>query len=197
MKVAAIVLAAGRSVRFGEANKLLAEIGGKPMVARAAALALASRARPVIVVTGFEAERVATALKDLGVEIAHNPDFAQGIGTSLRAGLRAVPRASDGALILLGDMPRVDASVLDALLAAFAANGAESICVPVHAGRRGNPVLWARAYFPEMMRLSGDRGAKQLMRLHPGKIVEVEVGTDSIFKDIDLAADLDRGSRRA
>jgi molybdenum cofactor cytidylyltransferase len=197
MKVAAIVLAAGRSTRFGEANKLLAEIGGKPMVARAAALALASRARPVIVVTGFEAERVATALKDLGVEIAHNPDFAQGIGTSLRAGLRAVPRASDGALILLGDMPRVDASVLDALLAAFAANGAESICVPVHAGRRGNPVLWARAYFPEMMRLSGDRGAKQLMRLHPGKIVEVEVGTDSIFKDIDLAADLDRGSRRA
>jgi molybdenum cofactor cytidylyltransferase len=197
MKVAAIVLAAGRSVRFGEANKLLAEIGGEPMVARAAALALASRARPVIVVTGFEAERVATALKDLGVEIAHNPDFAQGIGTSLRAGLRAVPRASDGALILLGDMPRVDASVLDALLAAFAANGAESICVPVHAGRRGNPVLWARAYFPEMMRLSGDRGAKQLMRLHPGKIVEVEVGTDSIFKDIDLAADLDRGSRRA
>jgi molybdenum cofactor cytidylyltransferase len=197
MKVAAIVLAAGRSVRFGEANKLLAEIGGKPMVARAAALALASRARPVIVVTGFEAERVATALKDLGVEIAHNPDFAQGIGTSLRAGLRAVPRASDGALILLGDMPRVDASVLDALLAAFAANGAESICVPVHAGRRGNPVLWARAYFPEMMRLSGDRGAKQLMRLHPGKIVEVEVGTDSIFEDVDLAADLDRGSRRA
>jgi molybdenum cofactor cytidylyltransferase len=67
----------------------------------------------------------------------------------------------------------------------------------VHAGRRGNPVLWARAYFPEMMRLSGDRGAKQLMRLHPDKIVEVEVGTDSIFKDIDLAADLDRGSRRA
>jgi molybdenum cofactor cytidylyltransferase len=167
------------------------------MVARAAALALASRARPVIVVTGFEAERVATALKDLGVEIAHNPDFAQGIGTSLRAGLRAVPPASEGALILLGDMPRVDASVLDALLAAFAANGTESICVPVHAGRRGNPVLWGRAYFPEMMRLSGDRGAKQLMRLHPGKIVEVEVGTDSIFKDIDLAADLDRGSRRA
>jgi molybdenum cofactor cytidylyltransferase len=197
MKVAAIVLAAGRSTRFGEANKLLAEIGGEPMVARAAALALASRARPVIVVTGFEAERVATALKDLGVEIAHNRDFAQGIGTSLRAGLRAVPPASEGALILLGDMPRVDASVLDALLAAFAANGTESICVPVHAGRRGNPVLWGRAYFPEMMRLSGDRGAKQLMRLHPGKIVEVEVGTDSIFEDVDLAADLDRGSRRA
>jgi molybdenum cofactor cytidylyltransferase len=192
MKVAAIILAAGRSSRFGEANKLLEEIDGEAMVARVAALALASRARPVIVVTGFEAERVAAALNESGTTIVHNPDYAQGMSTSLRAGLRALPGESDGALILLGDMPRVNPSVFDALLAAFAANGTESICVPVHAGRRGNPVLWGGAYFAEMMQLSGDRGAKQIMRLHPGKVVEVEVATSAIFEDVDLAADLDR-----
>jgi molybdenum cofactor cytidylyltransferase len=192
MKVAAIILAAGRSTRFGEDNKLLEEIDGEPMVARVAALALASRARPVIVITGFEAERVGAALDGFDIRLVPNPDYAQGMSTSLSAGLRALPAESDGVLILLGDMPRVEPYVLDALLAAFAANGAESICVPVHDGRRGNPVLWGGAYFAEMMQLSGDRGAKQLMRLHPGKVVEVEVGTNSIFKDVDLAADLDR-----
>ncbi len=197
MKVAAIVLAAGRSTRFGDANKLLGEIDGEPMVARVAALALASRARPVIVVTGFEAERVGAALNELGATIVHNPDYALGMSTSLRAGLRALPGEGDGALILLGDMPRVEPCVFEALQAAFAANGAESICVPVHDGRRGNPVLWGRAYFSEMMQLSGDRGAKQLMRLHPGKVVEVEVETNSIFEDVDLATDLDSASSRA
>ena len=192
MKVAAIILAAGRSTRFGEDNKLLEEIDGEPMVARVAALALASRARPVIVITGFEAERVGAALDGFDIRLVPNPDYAQGMSTSLSAGLRALPAESDGVLILLGDMPRVEPYVLDALLAAFAANGAEFICVPVHAGRRGNPVLWGGAYFAEMMQLSGDRGAKQLMRLHPGKVVEVEVGTNSIFEDVDLAADLDR-----
>jgi molybdenum cofactor cytidylyltransferase len=192
MKVAAIILAAGRSTRFGEDNKLLEEIDGEPMVARVAALALASRARPVIVITGFEAERVGAALDGFDIRLVPNPDYAQGMSTSLSAGLRALPAESDGVLILLGDMPRVEPYVLDALLAAFAANGAESICVPVHDGRRGNPVLWGGAYFAEMMQLSGDRGAKQLMRLHPGKVVEVDVGTNSIFKDVDLAADLDR-----
>ena len=125
MNVAAIILAAGRSTRFGEANKLLEEIGGEPMVARVAALALASRTRPVIVVTGFEAERISAALDGLDTAIVHNPDYAQGMSTSLRAGLRALPAEADGALILLADMPRIDPSVFDALLAAFAANGAE------------------------------------------------------------------------
>jgi molybdenum cofactor cytidylyltransferase len=197
MNVAAIILAAGRSTRFGEANKLLGEIDGEPMVARVAALALASRARPVIVVTGFEAERVGAALDGLDTAIVHNPDYAQGMSTSLRAGLCALPAEADGALILLADMPRVDPSVLDALLAAFAANGAESICVPVHDDRRGNPVLWGRAHFAKMMQLSGDRGAKELMRLHPGNVVEVAVETNSIFEDVDLAADLDRATSRS
>lgn len=192
MKVAAIILAAGGSARFGPGNKLLEEIDGEPMIRRVAGLALASRTRPVIVVTGFEAGRIGSTLAGLEVTIVHNPEFGEGLSTSLRAGLRAVPPECDGALILLGDMPRVDACVVDALLAAFAANGANAICVPVRAGRRGNPVLWGRAYFLEMMKLTGDRGAKALMQRQADDVVEVAAATDSIFEDYDLPADFER-----
>jgi molybdenum cofactor cytidylyltransferase len=192
-KVAAIVLAAGRSSRFGQGNKLLEEIDGAPMIARVAALAVASGAYPVIAVTGFDAQRVAKPLRGLGVDIMHNPAFGEGLSSSLRAGLGAVPAESDGAIVLLGDMPRVQLSVVEALLLAFAAHGRDAICVPVRGGRRGNPVVWGRGYFPEMMALSGDRGAKTLIDSHPDSVIEVEVGTDTIFEDFDVLSDFEPG----
>ena len=109
-RIAAIVLAAGRSTRMGGPNKLLAEIGGRPLVRIAAEAALASRARPVIVVTGHQREQVEEALAGLPVRLVHNPDFADGLGTSLKAGIAAVPADADGAIVCLGDMPQVDAA---------------------------------------------------------------------------------------
>jgi molybdenum cofactor cytidylyltransferase len=173
-------------------NKLLEEIGGRPVVARVAETALASPARPVVVVTGFEAQRIAEALRGLDVLSVHNPDFAVGLSTSLRAGLAALPAKSDGALILLGDMPFVEAGDLAALIAAFAAKDRNSICVPARHGRIGNPVLWGRAYFPEMMRLTGDAGAKLLLEVHREHITEVEAVSDGIFADVDAPSDLAR-----
>ena len=108
-RIAAVVLAAGRSTRMGAVNKLIAEIGGKPLVRIAAEQALASRASPVIVVTGHERERVEAALAGLPVALVHNPDYAEGLGTSLKAGIAAVPEDADGAVVCLGDMPQVDA----------------------------------------------------------------------------------------
>jgi molybdenum cofactor cytidylyltransferase len=192
-KVAAIVLAAGSSSRFGSRNKLIEKIDGAPMVVRVVALALASGASPVIAVTGFEAQRVAAPLRGLGVRIVHNPLFGEGLSASLRAGLGAVPADCDGALVLLGDMPRVELSVVEALLSVFAAHGPEAICVPVRNGRLGNPLLWGRSHFPEMMALAGDRGAKALLERHAANVVEVEVATDSVFEDFDLASDFARG----
>jgi molybdenum cofactor cytidylyltransferase len=107
--------------------------------------------------------------------------------------LRALPADIDGALILLGDMPEVEAPVLAALMTAF--TGANAICVPVRHGRRGNPVLWGRSYFAEMMQLHGDTGAKPLMARHEARLIEVEVATDSIFEDIDAPEDLERLKR--
>ena len=108
-RIAAVILAAGRSTRMGGPNKLLAEIGGKPLVRIAAEEALASRARPVIVVTGHQRDKVEAALEGLDVQRVHNPDFAEGLSTSLKAGLAAVPDDVDGAIVCLGDMPQVDA----------------------------------------------------------------------------------------
>jgi molybdenum cofactor cytidylyltransferase len=191
-RIAAIVLAAGRSSRTAPRNKLLELAGGKSIVARVAAAAVASGTDPVVVVTGFEAPRIAEALRDLKVTIVHNPNFEEGLSTSLRAGLRALPPNSDGALVLLGDMPEVEGSDLEALMAAFAAKGRLAICVPVNCGRRGNPVLWGAAYFAEMMRISGDVGAKQLIAQHHERVTEVAVGSNGIFADVDTPSDLAR-----
>jgi molybdenum cofactor cytidylyltransferase len=193
MRIAGIVLAGGRSSRMAPRNKLLEPVGGEPMVRRVAATAIASGAEPVIVVTGHEAASVAAALRGLDVTIVANPDYADGLSTSLRAGLCALPGGIDGALILLGDMPQIETPVLTVLMAAF--TGASAICVPVRHGRRGNPVLWGSRYFAEVMRLTGDTGAKPLMALHDAQLIEVEVATDSIFADVDAPEDLARLKR--
>ena len=188
-RIAAILLAAGRSTRLGAANKLLADAGGKPMLRWAAEAALASKARPIIVVVGHEAPGVSAALAGLDATAVVNPDFAQGLSTSLKAGIAAVPAGCDGALVLLGDMPQIEAGDLDRLIAAFAPG---AIVVPVHGGRQGNPVLWARGHFPELMRLQGDAGAKRLIAAHRGSVREVELATARIFADIDTPEDLQR-----
>jgi len=198
--VAAVLLAAGRSTRMGAANKLLADVGGKPMLRWAAEAALASRARPLIVVTGHEAAGVSAALTGLDAVLVVNPEFAKGLSTSLKAGIAAVPAKCEAALVLLGDMPCIEASHLDRLIEAFAPG---AIVVPMHEGRQGNPVLWPRSCFPEILQLEGDAGAKQLIAAHADGVREVEMGAAGIFADVDTpeelqrlrSAGLDRGGR--
>ena len=170
---------------MGAANKLLAELGGTAVVRRVAEAALASQARPVLVVTGHQAEAVRSALAGLDVTFVANPDFAQGLSTSLKAGLRALSGEADGALILLGDMPRIAAGDLDRLIALFAAEGGEAIIAPLHEGKRGNPVVWPRAYFAEMLELEGDAGAGRLLAAHADRGRGIDLGTDAIHADVD------------
>jgi molybdenum cofactor cytidylyltransferase len=186
------VLAAGRSTRMGAANKLLADIGGKPMVRRVAEAALASAARPVLVVTGHQVAEVGAALSGLDVTLVANPDYATGLASSLKAGVRALPADCAGALVMLGDMPRIAAEHLDRLIEAFAAEKGTAIVVPVHAGRQGNPVLWPAAYFPELLQLDGDAGAKRLIAAHAGQVREIDLGTNAIFADVDTPEALER-----
>ncbi len=193
-EIAGIVLAAGRSARMAPRNKLLAPIGGMPMIRRVTASVLESGVSSVIVVTGYEADRIVEALNGLDVTIVTNPSYADGLSTSLKAGLEAVSPTADSALICLGDMPETGVSVIYALLAAF--TGRDAICVPVHRGRRGNPVLWGRNHFAEMITLTGDAGAKPLMARHANRLIEVKVATDSIFEDVDSPADLARLKQR-
>jgi molybdenum cofactor cytidylyltransferase len=183
--IAAIVLAAGRSTRMGGPNKLLAEIGGRPLVRIAVEQALASRAKPVIVVTGHERERVEAALKGLPVQFVHNPDFAIGLGGSVRTGIAAVPAAADGAIVCLGDMPQVDAALIDRLITAFAPEQGALAVMPTIDGQRGNPVLWSRRFFPDLMAIEGDVGARNLINRYGEAVVEVPVTGKGALVDVD------------
>jgi len=184
-RIAAVVLAAGRSTRMGGPNKLLAEIAQRPLVRIAAEAALASRAQPVIVVAGHQRDEVANALAGLPVRIVHNPDFAQGLGTSLKAGIAAVPAEADGAIVLLGDMPQVDARLIDRLIAAFDPDRGALVVVPTFEGKRGNPVLWSRRFFPDLMAIEGDVGARHLIGRYGEAVVEVPLDGKAALVDID------------
>ena len=185
LRIGAIVLAAGRSTRFGAANKLLADLDGAPLVRRTVAAVLESRARPVIVVTGHMREAVSAALAGLDVTIVHNPEFAAGLSASLKAGLRALPHGLDGALVALGDMPRITGPHIDRLISGLAPKEGRSIVVPVHQGKRGNPVLFASAFVTEMLDVAGDTGAKYIIGQHADEVAEVDLGSDAIFIDVD------------
>jgi molybdenum cofactor cytidylyltransferase len=184
-RMAAVVLAAGRSTRMGAINKLIAEIGGKPLVRIAAEQALASRAKPVIVVTGHEHDKVEAALAGLPVRFVHNPHYAEGLGTSLKAGIAAVPAEADGAIVCLGDMPQVDAALIDKLLTAFEPERGALIVAPSIDGCRGNPVVWSRRFFHDLMAIAGDIGARHLIGSYAEAVVEVPVAGEAALTDID------------
>ncbi|RTL51123.1 MAG: 4-diphosphocytidyl-2C-methyl-D-erythritol kinase [Bradyrhizobiaceae bacterium] len=183
--IAAVVLAAGRSTRMGGPNKLLAELNGKKLVRTVAEQALASRASPVIVVTGHQHKDVERALEGLDVQFVHNPDFADGLASSLKTGIAAVPDSANGAIVCLGDMPLVDTRTIDRLIDALSPDQGALIVVPVNDGRRGNPVLWSRRLFGELMVLDGDFGARYLIAKHAEAVAEVEVNSRGPFLDID------------
>jgi molybdenum cofactor cytidylyltransferase len=196
-KVAALVLAAGRSSRFrnaggAEETKLVAMLGGKPIVLRVVEAALASRARPVIVVVGHARGAVEAALGGLPVTIVFNPDYATGLASSLRTGLTAAPADAGGALVLLGDMPNVEARLVDALIGALEARPNAQAIAPAEGGRRGNPVLLGRRLFEPARRLEGDEGARRLLAsLKESDVVEIDPppGSDVSF-DVDTPSDL-------
>ncbi|MBA5776974.1 NTP transferase domain-containing protein [Stappia sp. F7233] len=174
--VAGILLAAGQSRRMGSGNKLLATIDGRPLVRIAAENALESGLSSVQVVTGHMQAEVEAALSGLGLATTHNPDFADGMAGSIRAGILALPEDADAALILLADMPGITGDVINRLIAAFDPTEGRTIVVPTMSGKRGNPVLWDRRYFPDLLRLEGDTGARHLIARHADQVAEVEIG---------------------
>lgn len=183
--VAAIILAAGRSTRMGGPNKLLAELNGKTLVRIVAEQAVASKATSITVVTGHQAAEVEKALAGLKVTFVHNPDFAAGLASSVKSGIAALPADADGAVVCLGDMPLIDTRLIDRLIEAFSPDRGSLIAVPVNEGRRGNPVLWSRRFFAELMTLDGDIGARHLIMKHAEAVVEVPVEGLGAFLDID------------
>jgi len=183
--IAALVLAAGRSSRMGGPNKLLAEIVGRPLLRMVVEAALASKARPVLVVTGHQRERVEAALAGLAVTFVHNPNYAEGLGTSLKAGIAALPPEVDGVVVCLGDMPQVDAALINRLIGAIDPDKGALVAVPTIEGKRGNPVVWSRRFFPDLMAVEGDVGARHLIGRYGEAVGEVPVSGAAALTDVD------------
>lgn len=170
--------------------KLLLELGGRSVIRRVVENALSSRAMETVVVLGHEADLVAREIAGLPVRTALNPDFASGMASSLRVGLNAVSPDAKGALILLGDQPLVTPEVINRIIGAFESSG-EPIVAPVYNGVQGNPVCFARALFPALSALEGDRGAKAILGEDPNRVEWVAFESDLPLRDLDVEADYD------
>ena len=180
-KIAALLLAAGSSQRMGRANKLIATIGGKPMVRVAAEAALGSGATSLTVVTGYAPGAVESALAGLEFTPVHNPNFSDGLSTSLRAGLANLPADVDGVVVLLADMPSIKSTTVDRLIDTFRSG---FIVVPTFDGHRGNPVVWSRRFFPDLMAVAGDTGGRRIIEANREAVTEVEIGP-AVSVDVD------------
>jgi molybdenum cofactor cytidylyltransferase len=177
--VGLVLLAAGKASRMGEGgpHKLLAEFSGVPLVRRAAQVACASSAAPVVVVTGHRADKIADCLHGLPVHVAQNPDFASGMASSLNTGMSAQPmQGLDGILVMLADMPGITVADLDCLIAAFRAAGGRAVVRAVANGKRGNPVILPRATFDAVMKLQGDVGARHIIETSGLAVIDVDIG---------------------
>ena len=189
--IAAVVLGAGRSRRMAPHNKLLiADKTGKPMIARVVDNVLSSNARPVLVVLGHMAEQVEHALGGRPVRYVHAADYAEGLSASLKAGIAAVPAECSAALVCLGDMPLVTGRMIDRLLSAYDPDEGRLIVLPAFHGKQGNPMLWDRRFFPEILQISGNLGARFLVGKHMELVVEVEMADDAVLRDFDTTESL-------
>jgi molybdenum cofactor cytidylyltransferase len=191
--LASVLLAGGASRRFGLKNKLLADAGGRAMVAKVAREILDGGVSELVVVTGAEHDAYVTALFGLPARFVANPKWDDGIGGSIAAGVSALPPSHAGVFIVPGDLPNLTADVFLRLGAAFAEDARHPIVVPVTAeGEQRNPVLWPRRHFPELDALSGPRGGKSLLDTLREERLDVAFDDESLFADIDTPDDYAR-----
>ena len=191
--VVAIVLAAGASSRFGPTNKLLAEVGGKPMIVRVVEAIAASPVGEIIIVTGRDRDQIEDVLRQSPIRFAHNDAWQNGMASSIRTGVAALAATTEAAFIVPGDMPFLTAHVVVTLLNEFEQTGRHSIVFPTTlTGEQRNPVLWPARFFGVLADLEGDRGAKHLLQKHSGAALAVPFSDEQVFADVDTVGELEQ-----
>lgn len=186
---AAIILGAGRSERFGAENKLLHKIDDIPIIRLTVAAVLDANIAEVIVVTGHDADQVEASLAGLAVTCVRNATPWAGMGTSLAVGANAIQSGYSGVFVMLGDMPKLKSTTLTQMLQDFDPKTGRDIAVPIANGRRGHPVLFGPRHFPQLCALSGDDGARQILKNHPERVLAVNVDDPGTLFDVDTPED--------
>jgi molybdenum cofactor cytidylyltransferase len=190
-KLAAVLLAAGASTRFGPENKLLVQLNGRPLVCGVAEAVLRGGVAEVVVVSGYDEVRIKDALAGLPLRYVSNAAWEEGMGSSIAAGVRALHEDVTAAFIVPGDMPNLEADLLRTLADTFEGNGRRSIVYPTTPdGEQRNPVLWPARYFAELAALTGAQGGKALLGQHAGDCIRVVLASAAACADVDTPADL-------
>ena len=190
-KIVGLVLAAGSSKRMGNLNKLIAEVKGKPMLNHILDALSSIKLEDILIVTGHQNKKVEEVITNENAKIIYNPDHKKGLSSSLKRGLDALPKNTDGILVCLGDMPLITHEIIEKLILSFDPVEGRSICIPVVGRKRGNPVLWSSKFFPDIKKISGDIGAKTLLDKYSDEVYEVPINQDEILIDIDTPEGLD------
>ena len=185
--ISAILLAAGQSKRMGELKQLM-PFGQSTIVEQAVDNLLGSAVVEVIVVVGYKAEDVIKAIAAKPIRMVINPDYEQGMSTSIIAGLNLVHGGVQGVMLAMGDQPLVDSQTINGLIDEFC-NHDKGIAVPTYQGRRGHPIIFAIKYKEQLLKLGGDVGGRQIIKDNPGDVLDVAVDSESVVADFDTTDD--------
>jgi molybdenum cofactor cytidylyltransferase len=185
-----IILAAGQSKRMEETNKLLIKIGKKTMIDKIVDTSLKSSASDTIVVLGFESERVKESLSNKKILTINNKDYNKGQSTSLQCGISGLSEDCDAAVILLADMPNINYQLINKLIENYDPDSNNSIIIPTFNGKKGNPILIDREFFPDILSIKGDKGAKDIINANKNSIKKIPHKDSSVLNDIDTKKDL-------
>lgn len=185
-----IVLAAGKSTRMHGRNKLLIKLEDKPMIRRVVEVALSSKVDEVIVVLGWEGDKIQKALSDLPCRFVVNEDYKKGQSSSVKAGLKEIGETTEAVLILPGDIAKIETSAINRVIEEYTRRK-HPIIVAAHQGRPGHPILLDRQLFDEIGQIDEQSfGLKAVTKKHEGRIRFIEVGSPNVLRDVDTPEDL-------
>ena len=189
MKIAVTILAAGGSTRMGELNKLLLLIDGKPMIYSVCRMVLDAKVNQIILVTGYQNNKVEKAIPKEINKIVYNRNWESGMMSSIYAGMSKLEKDVDGNMIVLGDMPLISTITINKIIGEFNKHNGNHIVYPTYENRQANPVIFPRKYFSEILNSKGDRGCKKVLKKYPGDAVGIPVNSDEVIIDCDTRDD--------